>query len=478
MSPHDDIVSAGPGRADPVTPTSVAFDFDDRIGMGSQLDAGEEAGNRLLVLILFWSALAASIAIWWFDTPGRSIVGAAAAMTAVGRITGMIGGYVLIIQILMMSRVAWLESWIGAHDLLRWHRQMGGYLLVMVLAHLVFITVGYAETDRVSITKETWTLLTTFQDMISAFVATGILVAVSVLAIRTVRRRMRYEVWHFLHLAGYLVLLLSYGHQFADGADLAKPGLAHWYWGGLYAFAVSCLVWGRAVEPLWLNLRHRLRVVQVVAESEDTFSVYIGGRHLEGLDARAGQYFRWRFVTFKGVWQSHPFSLSAPPNRRCLRLTISAVGDHTCDLRYMRPGTRVIAEGPCGTFTDERRIRSRALLIAGGSGIAPVRALLEDMPTGTVVIYRASAAADLVFGEELDSLARHRGMRVIYVLGSRHDPQPRYLFTPAGMRELVPDVTHRDVYLCGPQGLISAAVKTLRKLKVPRRQIHLDPFEF
>ncbi|MCW2938065.1 MAG: oxidoreductase [Actinomycetia bacterium] len=463
---RDPRVSDQDGRRLAPSPEAIASDHRD------------DAGNPLLVLILFWWALIAGIAVWWFDTPDRSITSAGAALTAVGRITGMIGGFVLIIQILMMSRVAWLEAWIGAHDLLRWHRKMGAYLFVMVIAHVVFIIVGYARTDRVSITGETWSMLTTFEDMISASVATGILVAVSVLAIRAIRRRMRYEVWHVLHLSGYLVLLLSYGHQFADGADLSRPGLAHWYWGGLYAVVVACLVWGRAVEPLWLNLRHRLRVVEVVPESEDMFSVHIGGRHLDRMDVRPGQYLRWRFLTVEGLWQSHPFSLSAAPSSRSLRLTINAVGGHTADLQYLRPGTWVIAVGPYGTFTADRRIQQGTLLIAGGSGIAPVRALLEEMPAGTVVIYRASTAADLVFRRELDSLAGQRGLRVVYVLGSRHDPGPRHLFTPDGMRDLVPDVARRDVYLCGPEGLISVAVKTLHRLKVPRRQIHLDPFEF
>jgi ferredoxin-NADP reductase len=46
------------------------------------------------------------------------------------------------------------------------------------------------------------------------------------------------------------------------------------------------------------------------------------------------------------------------------------VGAHTADLRDLDPGTRVWAEGPSGTFTAAHRTRERALLIAGGSGIA------------------------------------------------------------------------------------------------------------
>ena len=75
-------------------------------------------------------------------------------------------------------------------------------------------------------------------------------------------------------------------------------------------------------------------------------------------------------------------------------------------------------------------------------------------------------------------MAYERGAQVCYILGSRHEPWPRKAFTPAGLRELVPDIKDRDVYLCGPEGAISAAVKALRKLRVRKRQIHLDPFEF
>jgi ferredoxin-NADP reductase len=82
-----------------------------------------------------------------------------------------------------------------------------------------------------------------------------------------------------------------------------------------------------------------------------------------------------------------------------------------------------------------------------------------------------------VFRPELAALARERGLDVRYVVGSRHDPGPRHLLTPAGLRAVIPDIRSRDVYLCGPSGLIGHALATLRRLRVPRRQIHLDPFE-
>ena len=144
----------------------------------------------------------------------------------------------------------------------------------------------------------------------------------------------------------------------------------------------------------------------------------------------------------------------------------------------MRPGTRIFVEGPWGDFTASRRVKGKTLLIGAGSGIAPIRALLEELPQGAILLYRARSVRELALREELERLARLRHAKLWFVVGGRRDPGPRHLFTPQGMKELVPDIAERDVYLCGPDGLVASSLKLLRKLKVPRRQIHLDPFEF
>jgi predicted ferric reductase len=312
--------------------------------------------------------------------------------------------------------------------------------------------------------------------MLSAFAAAAILFSVALMAIRAVRRRISYEAWYFTHLSGYLVVVLGYAHQFTG--EQLSAGAGRWYWMGLNVFVAANVAWGRILSPLVFNVRHRLRVAEVVAEGPDTISIYIEGRGLGDMQTRAGQYFRWRFLTAGCWWQAHPFSLSAAPNDRWLRLTVKVVGDHTRRLRELRPGVRIAAEGPSGVFTADRGVQRRALLIAGGSGIAPIRALLEDVPPGAILVYRAGSERELVFRDELDWLVRERGARVHYVLGGRYAPGPRRLLTPQGLRELVPDVAQRDVYLCGPEGLVTACVKVLRRLRVPRRQLHLDPFEF
>lgn len=433
------------------------------------------AGRRLFAALILAAFLVGPL-LWWSQTPARSLTTTADLVLAVGRLTGLAAGFALLLQVLLMSRAGWLERMIGAHELLVWHREIGGYLFVAVLVHLSATTVGYAMVSGEPLLPHAYTMVTTFEHLLSAFAAAALLFTVALLAIRAVRRRVSYEVWYFLHLSGYLVVLLGFAHQFT-GEQLAA-GAGRWYWIALNGFVATNVGWGRVVSPLIFNARHRLRVADVVAEGPDTISIYIAGRGLDGMRARAGQYFRWRFLTTGCWWQAHPFSLSAAPNSAWLRLTVKVVGDHTRRLRTLRRGVRILAEGPSGVFTADRAISRRALLIAGGSGIAPVRALLEDLPRGAILIYRAGSERELVFREELDWLAQERSTRVYYVLGDRHAPGPRRLLTPRGLQELVPDVASRDIYLCGPQGLVTQCVKVLRRLRVPRRQLHLDPFEF
>ncbi|RLP92198.1 MULTISPECIES: ferric reductase-like transmembrane domain-containing protein [unclassified Micromonospora] len=442
-----------------------------------QVPARRGPGGRRLLAALLLVGLLASVLPWWLGTPAGSLRTTAATLTAAGRITGLVAGYLLLVQVLLMSRLPVLERWIGGEQLGRWHRDIGATLLVAVLAHLSLILVGYADLRNQSVLAEVGTLLGDYEDMLSAFVATGIMIVVGFSSVRAIRRALPYELWHLLHRSSYLVLLLGFGHQFTHGAQLYKPGPVRSGWIALYLLVVAALLWGRVIAPLAFNLRHRLQVADVVAESPDTVSIYLTGERLDRLEMLGGQHFRWRFLTRGCWWQSHPFSVSAAANGRWLRLTVKVVGTHTADLRDLDAGTRVWAQGPSGTFTAAHRVRDRALLIAGGSGITPIRAMLEELPPGAALIYRARTPADVLLSRELDWLAQARDTSIWYVIGSRDDPGPRQLMSPDGLRQLVPDVARRDVYLCGPPGLVEQSVRALRRAGVPRRQIHLATFE-
>ena len=183
------------------------------------------------------------------------------------------------------------------------------------------------------------------------------------------------------------------------------------------------------------------------------------------------------------MWSAHPYSLSAAPDHGRLRITVKGAGDHSAALAHLRPSTPVIAEGPFGHFTLDKSVGSRLLLIAGGSGIGPIRALAEELVLrgprhhlDAVLLYRAGHARDLALRDELDRLAQEAGLRVVYLVGHRSelgiDP-----LSPAAIQGLVPDVRSRNVYVCGPAGMTHNVLRAMRELRVPLRQLHSEDFE-
>lgn len=399
----------------------------------------------------------------------------ASILRAGGRIAGVFAGFLLLTQVLLMSRLRWLSRRVGTADLQAVHREVGSLLTLAVLLHVSLAIESGALVHHVSPIAELGTILT-LPDMVWALVGTGVLFGVGLSAIRIVRAAMPYEVWHAVHMSSYAVLVLTFGHQFSAGAELSRAGIARTVWTGCYATVLALWVWGRVIEPLRFNLRHRLRVSEVVAEGPHTYSIYLTGRFLGEMNAQGGQSLRLRFLSGPYWWQPHPFSLSAAPTRHCLRLTVNIVGKYTDQLSRVRPGVRVLCGDPFGVSTANRRTRRRSTVIAAGSGIGPARALLEDLPSGTSLVYRVRSFEDVVFQAELERLAQARAGRIYVVVGSRHDPGPASAMTARGIRFMVPDVRRRDVFVCGPPGLVETVLTSLGQLGVPQRQVHLLNF--
>ncbi|MFJ9716990.1 ferric reductase-like transmembrane domain-containing protein [Streptomyces sp. NPDC101213] len=425
------------------------------------------------VLAALWGGAAAVVALWWYDT--GSVVGAAGWLTGAGRIAGLLSGYACAVLVALMARVPLLERRIGSDRVTRWHAMAGRYTICLLAAHVVLILLGYAAQDRSSIVAEAVTVVLDYPEMLKATAGTVVLFVVGIVSARAVRRRVGHEFWYYVHLLTYAAVFLAFGHQLALGTDFTGNTWAQAAWYALYLGAAALVVWFRILAPVRLNLRHRLRVDSVHREAPGVYSVVVRGRRLDEMGALPGQFLRWRFLTDGMRWTSTPYSLSAPPRRDLLRITVKALGDHSAAVSLLRPGTRVWAEGPYGALTADRRTAPQSLLIAGGVGITPLRALFETLPGDVTLVYRARTAEDLALGGELEAVARWRGARVLYALDGPHGRRPD--LTAESLSAAVPDLAAHDVYLCGPHGFARDLYEALRAAGVPDRRIHHESFE-
>ncbi|MEU7706679.1 ferredoxin reductase family protein [Streptomyces nodosus] len=431
------------------------------------------------LLAAVWAGAAGVIWLWWANTP--SIADDSGRIINAGRITGLLAGYLMALVVLQMARVPALERRVGSDRVARWHAMTGRYTLCLVLAHLVLTMGGYALQAGLGfggIVGQTVDSVEQLPDMGKAAVGTGLLLLIGLLSIGPVRRRISYDFWYHVHLLTYAATYLSFWHQLSTGNEFAGRPEARTAWYVLYGAVTALLLWYRVLTPIRLNLRHRLRVEAVIEETPGVVSVLITGRKLHRMGAEAGQFFRWRFLAPGMRFSSHPYSLSAAPRPQMLRITVKAIGDHSSALRELTPGTRVWAEGPYGALTAHRRSRGKVLLVAGGVGITPMRALFETLPGASgdlTLLYRANTTQDLALWDELAQIAEERGARLMYAVNSPDGERPD--ISADTLRRKLPDIDRHDVFMCGPPGFAQQVYEALRGAGVPARRIHHESFE-
>ncbi len=424
-------------------------------------------------------------ALWVSNRGLQQVVdGGADALSALGRLTGLWAADLLLVQVLLMARVPLIEGAFGQDRLARWHRWTGFTSFNLMLAHIVLIVLGYASADRVNVVTETWTMVVTFPGMLLAIAGTLLLVMVVVTSVRAARRRLRYESWHLLHLYAYLGAGLALPHQLWTGTDFLSSPVATAYWWTLYTVAAGAVVVYRLGVPLWRSWRHRLVVSNVVAEGPGVTSVYLRGRRLEVLPVRAGQFFQWRFLDGAGWMRSHPYSLSVSPHMDFLRITVKDLGDGSTRIPALRIGTRALIEGPYGKLTGENYTGGPILMLACGIGVTPLMSLLTELPYRqgeATLVYRARSEQEITFRREIDALARHRGVRVVYLLGPRGGdnswlPRQVTIDEVEALRRISPHLCTSHVYVCGPETWTAAVRSAARAAGVDGEHLHTEQF--
>jgi predicted ferric reductase len=401
-------------------------------------------------------------------------------LMSVGQLAGLYGALAVLAELVLISRTPWLERLVGMDRLNGIHRWLGFAAIWLLAGHAVTITLGYAASVEIGVWEQVVDFVVATPWVLAAIVGLGLMVGVGIVSARAARRRMSYETWWLIHLYAYLGVALAFMHQIVVGADFKNDGVATAYWIALYLAVAVAILGFRWLAPLRSLVRHRLRVAAIVPEGPSVYSLFLAGRDLDRLAVDAGQFFLLRFLRTDRWWKAHPFSVSAAPDGRLLRFTIKVLGDDTAALASIPVGTLVVAEGPYGAFTAARSTDRPILLIAGGIGVAPLRALYEDLdraPGEVDLLYRARRRDEAPLLDELMAIRDRRGYG-LFVSYSRPDDHRTGSdpFRAGSLLAAVPDVAERDVFICGPARMYEAAIRGLRTAGVPADHIHFETF--
>lgn len=432
--------------------------------------------SREWVRFVFIFTMAATIAIviaqWWFINQTKINIDSDKYLV-IGRLFGFVAAWSMLLQVVLMSRIPAIEQNLDLQENLKLHKYNGYFLVFGIIGHIVFTVLGYSSKDK--------SLVDTFVDMnnnlenvLLATIGVIMLFVVVFVTLKFVKRHLNYELWYFMHLTLYVSILLTFLHQVQTGEDFKDNFFLTAYWYGLYALVFLIWAWHRALRPVFYELKHSFKIDKIEQNGANTYSVTIRGKNISNFHYKAGQYATWRIFTPNLWYQAHPFSFTSRPGQEFLQFTFKSGPAFTEKVKSVRPGTRIILDGPRGSFTVDRCAKNEnVLLVAGGIGLAPFISTigqLLDMGKKVTLLYAVKTRENISFADMLSQFEKRGLAKKIFI-----DSENTYIDEKVLSDNLKQDMI---VYICGPDSMSKSFNEILVKKGIPQDKIITERFSY
>jgi len=417
----------------------------------------------VVLLPLLWAApgLLAALGTSW-----------TAVTSLLVRTTGILALSTFVAAALLSARVPRTDRWFGGQMRL-WeiHKLLGFSAFLLVMAHVLLLALMALP---VSVERSVTFI---FPPMAQWDVWAGwlafVLMVVFIAPTFGFFGRLHYQRWKSLHRISAPAFLLALVH----GIALA-PGAAIWWLLGVLALAAIAwrLVFSRPLA------RQRYTVDSVTPLARDVVEINLKplGR---GMTWQPGQFVYLSPLDPQleaGIGEEHPYTIASADSDTHMRIGVKAIGDATTALQHVRPGTEAEVEGPYGTFLEAHEPDRGRLWLGGGIGITPFVAGARAMRTGTseavdtVSLYLADRPERAYYLDELKTIAEATPTFTAHV----HYFNEHGVLTADFLRAHCPDFAEREVFICGPPGMIAHVDRLLRDEGVPPERIHTEAFDF
>ncbi|WP_027158523.1 ferredoxin reductase family protein [Methylobacter luteus] len=410
-----------------------------------------------IIIYLGLALLPTALAIGFQVPPARSFPAEFGAML------GLLALGVLAMQPAVSGRHRWFAEGAGMDNVLQFHRQLGIFALLLVLAH---------PAAMLSADPAYLAFLDPRADLMRAASLSFVVFATLVLVTSSLLRLtfgLSYERWRTLH--GVLSLLIvtgGLGHALLVDNYFA-PDWKKWVLVCLVGLGLLLILDSRLLRPFRM-LRRPWRVVEVIQEPGDATTLVFEAEGHTGMKFRPGQFAWLTLGDTPFSLQQHPFSICSSAVRTDrLAITAKALGDFTDGLSEVKPGTRAWLEGPYGVFFHDAASSRGAVFIAGGVGITPIISMLRtyrdlgsDFPL--CLIYANSDADSILFRAELDEIAAKLPLTLVYVLTKPPEDwhgETGYVDADLLDRYLPEDNGVIEYFLCGPPPMMDSVEPVL-----------------
>lgn len=420
-------------------------------------------GDALLTLLLLLPVLVFSLA--W--SPASNLT---AWLNDSGRLSGVLGLSLLLLAALMSIRLPRLDvAFGGLPRIWQLHRLAGFGGFMLVLLHVWCLAfAGLAggldgALARLFPPGSAWAI----------WLGWAALLCLVIFLAPTFRffGRLHYQRWKALHLLSVPALLLALAHSIA----LTTPS---WHWWLLGVGALGAIVWRKLLSPRLGRSDWTVEAVTPLATGVVELTLAPMGQPLQYQPGQFVYLTPRQPLLSAGNNQEHPYTLSSAPGETRLRLGIKKLGDASAALQHIAIGSRVQVEGPYGDFYQRHYPHRDQLWLGGGIGITPfvsgARAIAEGWPVKAQLFYLCHDPERAYYLEELDQIATQNPAFKV----TPHFLRSEGPLSLAFLEAHCPDFRQREVYLCGPPGMVNHLKPLLRQAGLPLTAIHTEVFDF
>ena len=430
--------------------------------------------RKAWLLLLAGLPIAAMAAAWFLQYRPSLQMSASDAADAVGNLCALLGLPLLVVMVVLGTRFPLVERAFGLDRMMRLHKLLAKAVVSLFLAHALLRTLrfsmqigeGWQWDFLVSADLAAWPLAL-------GRAALCVLLVASPMALLG-GRLVPWRIWKSAHLLLSPAIAAGFVHARFVSDDLRRLRYSV-IWYALAAVLAGVFVY-RVVYRILRGWRV-WHVHAVVPETHDTKTLALCPEDSSGpfLSRRAGQFATLRLKRFISWSEPRPFTISCGPFADDLRFTIKRSGWFSTAVHGLRPGARVLVEGPYGVFCPDFDREPNVVMIAGGVGITPflsaIRHAHRSAPKAHIVlVWGNKTREDIIAADELEELTKVMWLRVVHVLSQEEAEAGAATEAVSWETGLVTaDLLKRHVepegaswYLCGPPKMQKFVLAQLR----------------
>lgn len=402
-------------------------------------------------------------------------------------ILGILAYYLLSLQFFLTARLKLIDKYFSLDRVYRYHMFIAVVALIIAYIHVTLKGIYFEDSLQTAIGNGsliTFVIITVFS--IIFMVDKLFLKIKSMDSLRSFFNntlKLKYEKKILIHNIMALALIILFVHILMSNS--VKSNLPLKIVMIIYFIVPLGLYLNHKIVKVHFNKDKRYLVSDIIRDAENIVTVKFTSVNGKVFDYLPGQFLYMRIYNSDIPRDEHPFTTSSSPiEKSYVSATIKQIGDFTNSLSKVKIGDKAYIDGAFGSFSYLKGSRNKKLcFIAGGIGITPFLSMLrymftEDPDRKIILLWGVRNETEIICKYELEQYVSLLKDFTFIPVASNDDTYKgeKGFIDAEKLQGYIKNIEEYDFYICGPPIMLEAQLNNLRKLAVPKGNIHFERF--